>query len=243
MGLKVLLILAVSLSTFVGLNARTVMCEGRTAEIPPLTKDIHALHLRDVGADNLYALHFPATLEDLNLSANGLMLLPNEFIPSKIKRLWLADNRLVTLPQEASAWTQLIYLNVDRNLLDSLPNLEQTKLRWLRANGNQLSVLPNLPDTIERLYLADNRLTQFTTKPKALRQLTLANNPIQSVEASLGEGLEELDLSGTKITRLPECLDGWRTLRVLNVARCPLLEEEKDRLDAFFDPLKTLVIF
>ena len=77
------------------LAARTVMCEGRQAEIPLMTQDLRAVHLRAVGASRLYALHFPATLEDLNLSANGLMLLPEGFVPANVKRLWLADNRLM----------------------------------------------------------------------------------------------------------------------------------------------------
>jgi hypothetical protein len=38
-------------------------------------------------------------------------------------------------------------------------------------------------------------------------------------------------------------LEGWQSLRVLNLARCPLEAAEKDRIEAAFDPLKTLVIF
>lgn len=225
------------------LCAETVMLEGVNAQIPPLTRNIKALHLKAVGADRVYALHFPNTLEDLNLSANNLMLLPDGFIPKGIKRLWLADNRLLTLPNAASQWQDLIYLNLDRNLFRELPDLSSTQLRWLRCNGNHLVAVPALPDSIERLYLANNQLTAFTQKPKALRHLTLANNPIEQIPDTLGVGLEELDLSGTKVRALPAVLDGWQSLRVLNLAHCPLSEAEKDRLESFFDPLKTLLIF
>jgi Leucine-rich repeat (LRR) protein len=225
------------------LTATTVMCEGRQAEIPLMTQDVRAVHLRDVGANRLYALHFPAALEDLNLSANGLMLLPEGFVPANVKRLWLADNRLMALPKEVAANQALIYLNLDRNRFTELPDLSQTALRWVRLNGNQLKRVPALPDSVERLYLAGNQLRAFHQKPKALRQLKLANNPIESIDPQLGCGLEELDLSGTRLTHLPEALEGWQSLRVLNLARCPLDAAEKDRIEAAFDPLKTLVIF
>jgi Leucine-rich repeat (LRR) protein len=223
--------------------AKTVMLEGKETAIPPITQEIRALHLRAVGATRVYALQLPSALEDLNLSANDLMLLPNNFVPVTIKRVWLADNQLRTLPKSLAQWERLTYLNVDRNLLETLPDLSKTSLRWLRVNGNQLVTLPALPDSVERLYLADNKLTEFTKKPKALRHLTLANNPIENIPDDLGCGLEELDLSGTKVKQLPANLEGWRTLRVLNLAHCPLSEVEKDRLEAFFDPLKTLLIF
>lgn len=225
------------------LTAKTVMVEGSATAIPLMTQDVRAVHLRAVGADRVYQQHFPATVEDVNLSANNLLALPDDLIPAGIKRLWLADNRLMALPKGCEAWQQLTYLNLDRNFFVELPSLEQTALRWLRLNGNRLKAVPPLPDTVERLYLADNQLRTFTQKPAALRHLTLANNPLESIEPALGCGLEELDLSGTKLTRLPESLDGWQTLRVLNVARCPLSESEKDRLEAFFDPLQTLLIF
>jgi Leucine-rich repeat (LRR) protein len=225
------------------LGAKTVMLEGREAQIPPITQEIRALHLRAVGAERVYALHLPKTLVDLNLSANGLMLLPEDLIPAGIQRLWLADNQLLSMPRTTSQWKHLTYLNVDRNLFKALPDLSGTSLRWLRVNGNHLTQVPKLPDSLERLYLADNQLTEFPAKPKALRQLTLANNPIEVIADDLGCGLEELDLSGTKVKALPADLKGWRSLRVLNLAHCPLSEVEKDRLEAFFDPLKTLLIF
>ena len=236
MGLASLLLASVAI-------AKTVMLEGKEAVIPQMTQEIRALHLRAVGANRVFALQLPNALADLNLSANDLMLLPNNFVPVTIKRVWLADNQLRKLPTSVSQWEQLTYLNVDRNQLEALPDLSKTALRWLRVNGNQLVALPDLPDTIERLYLADNKLTAFMKKPKALRHLTLANNPIESIPDDLGCGLEELDLSGTQVKGLPPNLDGWRTLRVLNLAHCPLSEAEKDRLEAFFDPLKTLLIF
>lgn len=240
MGLKHTLLAALAAAP---LAAKDIYVQGPTNAIPPLTQDVRALHLRDVGAERVYTLHPPATLRELNLSANALIALPDDLVPSGIARLWLADNRLTTLPKAASAWTNLEYLNLDRNLLASLPDLSRTRLRWLRLNANRLNALPPLPNTLERLYLADNRLAAAPAKPTALRHLTLAGNPIATIPDDLGAGLEWLDLSRTKLTALPADLTPWRTLKVLNLAHCPLPPAEKDRIAAAFDPDRTTVLF
>ncbi len=226
-----------------GPTGRTIRLEGPEAEIPPITQEVTELHLRAVGADRVYALHLPATLRALNLSNNNLIALPDDLVPQGIARLWLADNKLTTLPRAAETWQQLTYLNLDRNLISALPDLSHTALRWLRLNANRLSDLPPLPQSLERLYLADNRLTAPPPKPRALKQLVLAGNPLQRLPDDLGAGLEWLDLSRTPITTLPRDLTAWRTLRVLNLSRCPLSEAEKDRLEAAFDPLETTLLF
>ncbi len=223
--------------------AAEVFVEGAEAPIPPLTREVTALHLRGVGAARVYALRVPETVRELNLCANRLMALPEGLVPGGVTRLWLADNSLTGLPQSASAWAGLEYLNLDRNLLVALPDLSRTRLRWLRLNNNKLAALPPLPATVERLYLADNALAETPAKPATLRQLTLAGNPIAAVPDDLGAGLEWLDLSRTKVSRLPADLSAWRTLKVLNLARCPLPETEKDRIAAAFDPYRTVVIF
>lgn len=245
MGLNIRrFLLGIALIFGASLFGKTIMCEGEDAVIPPITQEIHALHLRHVGAARIYALHLPDSLTDLNLSDNQLILLPQDLIPKQIQRLWLADNRLLSLPENVSAWHHLTYLNLDRNLFSVLPDLSSTRLRWLRLNHNQLTALPPLPNSVERLYLAHNKLTAFPeNKPTALRHLTLADNPLTAVPDTLGCGLEALDLSGTHLQTLPKDLNGWRTLRVLNLARCPLSNAEKDRISAFFDPLSTLLIF
>lgn len=240
MGLNHLLLAALAAAP---LAAQELYVQGPTNAIPALTQDLRALHLRDVGANRVYALRLPAGLRELNLSANALIALPEGFVPQGVARLWLADNRLTALPKETSDWANLEYLNLDRNLIAALPDLSRTRLRWLRLNNNLLTALPALPGTIERLYLADNRLTAAPAKPAALRHLILSGNPIAAVPDDLGTGLEWLDLSRTKVSRLPADLTPWRTLKVLNLARCPLSPAEKDRIEAAFDTTRTTLLF
>ncbi len=202
-----------------------------------------AIHLRCIGAEKVYALEIPSKVRELNLSHNDLMALPERFIPQGVQRLWLADNRLTTLPTEVSKYVALTYLNLDRNRLATLPNLSNTALRWLRVNDNRLTELPALPNTLEVLHLQGNQLATFTARPKALRQLNLSGNPITSLPAYVGDGLTWLDLSQTQLTSLPENLDGWQTLKVLNLAECPLSEAEKERIERAFNPLHTTILY
>ncbi len=222
---------------------RTVMAEGPTNAIPPLTREVTALHLREVGAERVYALHPPAGLRELSLIGNRLMALPDDLVPQGIERLWLADNRLTHLPRGAEGWGRLEYLNLDRNLVSSLPDLSRTRLRWLRLNGNRLAALPPLPDTVERLYLADNRLRAAPAKPAALRHLVLAGNPLASVPDNLGAGLEWLDLSRTPLTALPGALPPGPPHKVRTRSRSPQPAAQKDRIAAAFDPYDTVVLF
>lgn len=240
MGLR---LAALALFAAAPLWAAEVFVEGPEAALPPLTEGVTALHLRAVGAERVAGLRVPGTVRELSLIKNGLAALPAGCVPAGIARLWLADNALEALPAEAAGWTALEYLNLDRNRLAALPDLSRTRLRWLRLNGNRLAALPPLPDTVERLYLADNALAEAPAKPAALRHLVLAGNPIKSVPDDLGAGLEWLDLSRTGVTRLPADLSAWRTLKVLNLARCPLPDTEKDRIAAAFDPAHTTVLF
>ena len=220
-----------------------VFVEGPDKPIPALTQEVTALHLRAIGAERVAALRIPTSVRELSLIANGIKVLPEGLVPQGITRLWLADNALTALPKATADWTQLEYLNLDRNRLTALPDLSRTRLRWLRLNGNRLTALPPLPHTVERLYLADNALPAVPVKPAALRHLVLAGNPIKTVPDDLGAGLEWLDLSRTQITRLPDDLSAWRTLKVLNLARCPLPETEKDRISAAFNPAQTTILF
>ncbi|MGN0890983.1 MAG: leucine-rich repeat domain-containing protein [Candidatus Spyradenecus sp.] len=208
--------------------------------LPPLSPTLTELHLRGFGPTRLFAQPLPEGLEALNLSDNALPVLPERFLPAGLQRLWLADNRLVELPASLAKLERLTYLNLDRNRLASLPPLDALPLRWLRLNNNCLTALPSLPATLERLYAADNQLSAAPALPAACRQVTLAGNPLAALPESWGAGLEMLDLSRTALTQLPRDLAPWRSLRLLNLTRCPLSEAERDRIEAAL-PTTTLL--
>lgn len=223
-------------------NGERLMAEAAAPgeALPPLSPALTELHLRGFGPTRLFAQPLPEGLEALNLSDNALPILPEHFLPAGLQRLWLADNRLVELPASLAKLDRLTYLNLDRNRLASLPPLDALPLRWLRLNNNCLTSLPPLPATLERLYTADNQLTAAPTLPAACRQVTLASNPIAALPEGWGQGLEILDLSRTNLEKLPQNLAPWRSLRLLNLTRCPLSEAERDRIEAAL-PTTTLL--
>ena len=200
--------------------------------LPVIAPTLTELHLRGFGPTRLFAQPLPEGLEALNLSDNALPILPEHFLPSGLLRLWLADNRLVELPASLTKLERLTYLNLDRNRLASLPPLGTLPLRWLRLNNNCLPALPPLPKTLERLYVADNQLSAAPALPATCRQVTLAGNPIATLPEGWGAGLDMLDLSRTNLMQRPQDLTPWRSLRLLNLTRCPLSEAERDRIEA-----------
>lgn len=207
-------------------------------------KDLNTLHFTFAGVQKVFAQPLPEGLEALNLSHNNLPLIPEHFIPASVTRLWLQDNLLTHLPASFPAnQTKLIYLNLDRNRIEELPDLSGLPLRWLRLNHNRLTKLPALPETLERLYLNNNLLQSLPDLPGSLKQLSLSDNPLRTIPADLGAGLEMLDLSCTHLTALPADLSAWRTLKELNLTHCPLPQAEKERIAAAFDPLSTVIFF
>lgn len=207
-------------------------------------KDLNTLHFTFAGVQKVFAQPLPDRLENLNLSQNDLPLIPENFIPKSVTRLWLQDNLLTHLPKSFPAnQTNLIYLNLDRNRLEELPDLSELPIRWLRLNHNRLTKLPALPESLERLYLNNNNLQTLPDLPAGLKHLSLSDNPLREIPADLGAGLEMLDLSYTHLKTLPADLSAWRTLKELNLTNCPLSQAEKERIAAAFDPLSTTLFF
>lgn len=218
----------------------------RGPEVKPVVypKDLHTLHFTFAGVQKVFAQPLPEGLVNLNLSHNNLPLIPERFIPASVTRLWLADNTLTALPRSFCATQRnLIYLNLDRNRIEALPDLSALPIRWLRLNRNRLTGLPALPETLERLYLNNNRLQSLPDLPAGIKHLSLSGNPLREIPAGLGAGLEMLDLSYTHLTALPANLSSWHTLKELNLTGCPLPQAEKERIAAAFDPLSTVIFF
>lgn len=217
---------------------------GPEVAVPVYPDDLHTLHFTFAGVQKVLAQPLPEGLVNLNLSENDLPLIPENFIPKSVTRLWLQDNLLTQLPKSFTAnQTKLIYLNLDRNRLEALPDLSGLPIRWLRLNHNRLTKLPTLPESLERLYLNNNNLQSLPELPAGLKHLSLSDNPLRDVPAALGAGLEMLDLSYTHLKALPADLSAWRTLKELNLTRCPLPQAEKERIVAAFDPLTTTIFF
>lgn len=204
---------------------------------------VMGLYLRGYAEQHVLALSPAQGTTDVCVINCDLKAIPAGYLLPSVRHLWLSSNAITGVPEQIQGCSSLVYLNLDRNRLRSLPSLAGLPLRWLRVNENQLQVLPALPATLERLYAANNCLTRVERLPAGVKEVELSYNPLEALPDDFGVGLERLDVAYTTLKKFPEDLSGWRTLRVLNVAGCPLSEEEKDRLEAAFDLNETTIIF
>ena len=104
------------------------------------------------------AASLPSSLKQLNLSANFLTSIPRSVLStnlSKLEKLDLSSNQLVTVPDEIALLIQLQELRLDSNRIAALPNAmgQLSKLKSLSLRDNQLQILldaqqPGLPRSL-----------------------------------------------------------------------------------------------
>ena len=180
--------------------------------------NLATLYLREAAVTDFAGLASLANLRELDLSGIKMEKAPAELeaLPH-LARLYLSGCGLKEFPASIAPSRELVYLNLDRNRLASLPDALPAGLRWLRLNGNGLAALPasigSLADLPFRLALAGNRLAAF---PAALVSLPHLRN---------------LDLRGNaSITALPPNIGDMKALRTLTLSGCRLPKEERDRI-------------
>uniref|UniRef100_A0A665VXN4 Fibromodulin n=1 Tax=Echeneis naucrates TaxID=173247 RepID=A0A665VXN4_ECHNA len=162
----------------------------------------------------------------------GLTTMPT--FPSRVKYLYLQNNAITAVPDSAMVnATNLVWLILHNNQLTSEAigkKLEGLERLYLQHN-NLTSVPPNLPrslrdlrishnkiekvtpadlegmDNLTILYLHDNAVTDMSTSLKALKSLTLldlSGNKLTKVPEALPEGLHQLYIEFNSIDSLPE---------------------------------------
>ncbi|XP_042353625.1 fibromodulin a [Plectropomus leopardus] len=188
----------------------------------------------------------------------GLTAMPT--IPSRVKYLYLQNNAITAVPDSALAnATNLVWLMMHHNQLTSdaiskkaflqlgrlerlylqhnnltsfPPNLPRT-LRDLRINHNKIEkVTPADLEGMENLtilYLHDNAVTDMGTSLKALRSLTLldiSGNKLTKVPEALPEQLHQLYMESNSIDSLPEgFLGGFTQLQYIRMAHNQLTDK------------------
>ncbi|KAM6927518.1 fibromodulin a [Xenentodon cancila] len=181
----------------------------------------------------------------------GLTAIPT--IPSRIKYLYLQNNAITAVPDSAlDNATNLAWLLLHHNQLTSdaigkkvFLKLEGLQRLYLQHN-NLTSIPPNLPrslqdlrinhnkikkvapadlegmDNLNVLYLHDNVLSEVGTSLKALKSLTLldiSGNKLTKVPDALPEHLHQLYLESNSINSLPEgFLSGLAQLQYVRMA-------------------------
>ncbi len=201
---------------------------------------LETLYLRDATIADFSGLASIPGLVELDLSGIKLAKIPEELeaLPH-LARLYLTGCGLTEFPKPVSEAKELVYLNLDRNRIQALPDQLPSGLRWLRLNGNGLT---SVPETIgklrdlRRIYLNDNAIASLPASfasLEVLEDVALANNRLESFpEVLVGlPSLRNLDLRGNaNIVALPANIGEMKALRTLTLAGCRIPKEERDRI-------------
>ncbi|XP_030099411.1 PH domain leucine-rich repeat-containing protein phosphatase 2 isoform X3 [Mus musculus] len=147
-----------------------------------------------------------------------------------LRKLMVGHNHIHVLPALVEH-IPLEVLDIQHNTLSRLPDTLFSKalnLRYLNASANSLESLPSACageeslSVLQLLYLTSNLLTDqcipVLVGHPHLRVLHLANNQLQTFPASKLnklEQLEELNLSGNKLTAIPTTIANCKRLHTL----------------------------
>ena len=123
--------------------------------------------------------------------------------PDSVKAIDASRLKWETLPDELLKFTQLVYLDVSRNKLATLPDLGSfTSLRHLDLSRNKFTTFP-----------------VSLCKMTALTRLSLGRNLIETIPECIGYffSLVYLDLWDNPIKKLPEQLTKLTALRTVDL--------------------------
>ncbi|XP_042542504.1 extracellular matrix protein 2 isoform X1 [Dipodomys spectabilis] len=167
------------------------------------------------------AFKFLKKLMRLNMDGNNLVQIPSE-LPSTLEELKINENNLQAIDEESlSDLNQLVTLELEGNNLSEtnvnpLAFKPLKNLSYLRLGRNNFRIIPQgLPDSIEELYLENNKIEEITeicfNHTKKINVIVLRYNKIEESRiAPLAwinqENLESIDLSYNKLYHVPSYL-------------------------------------
>lgn len=167
-------------------------------------------------------------IESLDVSNNGDIFLPLEFIESTIKltSLRMVNIRASRFPANITEADKLVSLELQRNFIGRIPNsiFQLSNLTILNLQCNELDRLPKGFGQLKNLQLLDASSNRFVHYPEVvnectnLLQVNLSYNKIHSLPISINNltKLAKMNLSHNKLTEIND-LSGMKNLRTLNL--------------------------
>lgn len=169
-----------------------------------------------------------ATVSSLNISLNGLTILPDKVsCLTALTHLNLDSNQLTNLPSfSVSYWCMLTELHMAYNLLSNIPLVlcGLTKLRHLDLQDNEITHLPSgvaAWTNLSYLNLNDNLLEKLPPQTSCWQNLVYLNigtNRLKCLQPHGGwSKLKRLNVSENMLNVIPTRIASGTTLRTLNV--------------------------
>lgn len=160
------------------------------------------LQARNLSTVPIFLYKYASKIVSLVLSKNLQMEIPVDFTQMcrNLKRLWLANNEYVYLPQSIRYLRGLEHLNISGNRLRDLQHarLEDIAgLKTMRAFNNRLEKLPKSFASFKQLTMLFISNNAFTTFPDVICEIT---------------SLTYLDISFNKISCFPDEIGNLKNL-------------------------------
>ena len=193
-------------------------------------------------------------IEALDLSETGIGEIPAPVFKMKnLQNLWLARNPIKTVPddiRELNNLRNLRYLNLDGTHVDRIPDglIHLPVLNYLRMNDTPLDdgmytdsegrSRSHFTEILGKMHLrrfyAKN--TKITMLPQAYRlgqmtDLDVGGTMISEIAPKWGEGnrFRTVSFAGcTKLRRLPENLDGWSKIQLIDLSDTPIAKDKDE---------------
>jgi Leucine-rich repeat (LRR) protein len=157
----------------------------------------------------------------------------------KIQYLELDNLNLLFLPDDIEKLSNLMYLSINHNRIDTLPKLPKT-IKILYLNFNHFKTIPDeiieLPN-LEILLMYSNKITSIPiniNKLKTLKTLGLSYNMISHLPKEIGElkSLKTLELKENLLYSLPKSIVDLQNLRnlLLSNNKISRLPKKMDKL-------------
>ncbi|XP_048522413.1 leucine-rich repeat-containing protein 58 isoform X2 [Dendroctonus ponderosae] len=168
----------------------------------------------------------------LDLSNNGLTVLPNIFQYCQLSKLVAKNNRLdnEALPKDFSYCPTLKELNLAGNNLSEFPDqiLTFTSLRYLYLGGNGMKNISKEIWRLQVLSLGGNNISDVPVSVgllKSLQALVLCDNQLESLPASVANlhNLRSLLIHKNRLKTLPPEIIALRNLSELSLRDNPLV--------------------
>lgn len=203
--------------------------------------DVKRLYLRGVKDFPLGQLSGLTQLEELDISENGLVEMPVSVLNmATLKHLWFVGNPIEKLPADIARLKALVYLNLDRTTLVQLPDElgSLSELRFLRLNDTHVESFPEslgLLSNMRRLYARNTKLKEVPrvlASWRSLEDIAFDGTEIDAVPDWLVAlpKLKRVSFAGCKkLARLPDNLQGWSNLQVLDLSDTLLSNDGNER--------------